>query len=114
MEKNPDVYVTKNDKQRIEYYFFKQKLYKVFIIYPRNSNNEGLYRQLITENIAKYGKPTNQYQEKVFGLAVLHTVWTDGKSDLDIRSGAGYIYQVRSDKKAAAAKRLLQQFRHAI
>lgn len=117
METNPDVYVTILPDRRIEYYFFRQKLYKIFIVYNKSfakgTASDTVYNNLIQQHTELYGKPDETFQETVFGMNVLHNAWINDDSVLDIRSGAGFIYQMRLDRKAAA-KKLLQQFRHSI
>lgn len=118
METNPDVYVTVLPDKRVEYYFFRQKLYKIFIVYKKSfttaTDGESFYQTLVQQHTDLYGKAHESFQETVFGMNVVHNAWMNDDSILDIRSGAGYIYQVRVDRKAAAAKKLLQQFRHSI
>jgi hypothetical protein len=114
MEVNPDVYVQKVADKRIEYYFFRGKLYKIFILYNRALANPESYQKLISQQSKKYGPPQRRYQEVVFGLQVQHASWSDKESSLDLRLGAGYVYQVRTQKSVAAAKKLLQQMRHSI
>lgn len=98
-ETDPDVYVriTKDDT-RIEYYFFDDQLYKIYVVYDRAKSSSDFYQNRIQETRKKYGPAQSHYQEKVFGLLVLHVKWDDGKSTLDLRSGAGYIYEVYVDK----------------
>ena len=112
-EINPNVYISKQADKRIEYYFFRDRLYKIYVVYNRTASNDRLYNDLIQQHAALHGEPHETYQEKVFGMLVKHVAWINEESILDLRSGAGYIYQVRIDRKAAAAKKLLQQFRRS-
>lgn len=114
MEVNPDVYIQVADHKRIEYYFFRDKLYKIFILYDRALATPAYYQKLIRQHSKAFGPPQRQYQETVFGLQVQHASWSDARSSLDLRLGAGYVYQVRIHTSAAAAKKLLQQMRHSI
>ena len=114
MEINPDVYIKKADDKRIEYYFFRGKLYKIFILYDRTLATPAYYKKLISQQSKTFGPPQRQYQETVFGIQVQHTSWSDAQSSLDLRLGAGYIYQVRTHNRAAATKKMLQQLKHSI
>jgi len=114
MEVNPNVYIQKAENRRIEYYFFRGKLYKIFILYDRSLATPAFYQKLIKQHREKFGPPQHQFQETVFGILVNHTSWSDEQSSLDLRIGAGYVYQVRLQNRAAAAKKLLQQLKHSI
>lgn len=104
-EINPNVYVRiTKDNTRIEYYFFEGTLYKIYVVYDRAKSSTEFYQKLITDTQSKYGPAQSHYQESNFGLLVLHVKWDDGKSTLDLRSGAGYIYEVYVDKDAEQKK----------
>lgn len=104
-ETDPDVYVrTTEDNTRIEYYFFEGLLYKIYVVYDREKSSADFYQERILATRKKYGPAQSHYQERVFGLLVLHVKWDDGKSTLDLRSGAGYIYEVYVDKDAERRK----------
>jgi len=104
-ETDPNVYVRlTSDKTRIEYYFFEGMLYKIYVIYDRAKSSSEFYQEKIQETQKKYGPAQSHFQEKVFGLLVLHVKWDDGKSTLDLRNGAGYIYEVYIDKEAERKK----------
>lgn len=104
-ETDPNVYVRfTQDNTRVEYYFFEDRLYKIYVVYDRAKSSQDFYQQRIEQTRKKFGTPQSQYQERVFGLLVLHVKWDDGKSTLDIRSGAGYIYEVYVDKEAERKK----------
>lgn len=115
METDPEVYIqfTKENK-RIEYYFFKGKLYKIFIVYDRALTSPQFYRQQITEASRKYGSPQGQFEEKVLGLTVKHTTWEGEQTLLDLRSGAGFVFEVLMDKDVAQAKAVRRQLKNAI
>lgn len=104
-ETDPNVYVRITpDNTRIEYYFFEDHLYKIYVVYDRAKSSDNFYQNLIEATRDKYGTPQSHYQERVFGLLVLHVKWDDGSSTLDLRSGAGYIYEVYVDKAAERNK----------
>ena len=115
MEADPEVYIqfTKENK-RIEYYFFKGKLYKIFIVYDRVLTSPEFYQQKITEARQKYGSSQGRFEEKVFGLTVKHTTWEGEQTLLDLRSGAGFIFEVLMDKNVAQAKAERRQLKNAI
>ena len=113
-EVNPDVYIQKTDHKRIEYYFFRGKLYKIFILYDRSLATSAFYKKLIKQHSEKFGPPQHRFQEKVYGIPVKHASWTDNQSSLDLRLGGGYVFQVRLQNSAAAAKKTLQQLKHSI
>jgi len=115
LEVEPDVYVrTTKDKKKIEYYFFKGKLYKIYVIYDRAKSDVAFYKQLIAEKQKIFGPAAAHFQEKVFGLLVLHVRWDDGASIFDLRSGAGYIYEVMVNKSVELEKARLQQTKKSI
>lgn len=115
MEIDPDVYVLANQgNKRIEYYFFKDKLYKVFVVYDKVADTAGLYSKLRQEFIGKFGKPQQEYQQKVFGLTVRHTLWENDTTVFDLREGAGFIYQVRAYKPALQEKQHAYDRKNAI
>jgi hypothetical protein len=101
LEADPDVYfrMTPNH-ERVEYYFYQARLYKVFIIYDRIYFHTRFYEDLVGEMKKNFGEPNEVYQEDFFGLPIQHTRWEDADSILDLRKGAGFIYQVRIDKAA--------------
>ncbi|MDH5325715.1 MAG: hypothetical protein OEZ68_18925 [Gammaproteobacteria bacterium] len=114
-ETNPDVYVRKvSDGTRYEYYFFKGVLYKIYIVYSKNRTSPTFYRSLVQETAALYGKPKGHYQETVFGIPVTHTVWEDQRTNLDIRSGAGFVYRVLQDRIVLKEKTLQKQRENSI
>lgn len=115
MEVEPDVYIQfAEDKKRIEYYFFKGKLYKIYIVYDRALTSPEFYQQKIAEARQKYGPSQGHFEENVFGLTVKHTTWEGEQSLLDLRSGAGFIFEVLMDKKVAQAKALRQRLKNSI
>lgn len=104
-ETDPNVYVrVTDDNTRIEYYFFEDLLYKIYVVYDRAKSSADFYQEKILATRKKYGPAQSHYQERVYGLLVLHVKWDDGKSTLDLRSGAGYIYEVLVNKDAERKK----------
>ena len=97
-EVDPQVYVRVTDENtRIEYYFFEGRLYKIYVVYDRARSSTEFYQKLIGDAQERYGPAQSHYQENVFGILVLHVKWEDGTSSMDLRSGAGYIYEVLVD-----------------
>ena len=104
-EIDPEVYVRiTEDNTRIEYYFFEGRLYKIYVVYDRTRSSADFYQKLIGEAQKRYGPAQSHYQENVFGILVLHVKWDDGTSSMDLRSGAGYIYEVLVDISAERKK----------
>jgi hypothetical protein len=93
-----------NNNKKIEYYFFNGRLYKIYIVYDRSKSSEGFYKSLIDKAHKAYGPAQSHYQENIFGILVLHVKWDDGSSTMDLRSGAGYVYEVLIDKDAEREK----------
>jgi hypothetical protein len=114
-EEDPEVYIRLAGRhERIEYYFFQGKLYKIFIVYDRILYHTPFYKRLIDEVKADFGPPHGTYQEEFFGLPIQHNLWEDNVSSLDIRKGAGFVYQVRTHKNMAEKKARLQQRKKSI
>ena len=114
LETDPEVYVRSTSDKKIEYYFFKGKLYKIYVVYGREVSTQAFYLDLIDKAQEQYGNAQSHYQENVFGILVIHAKWDDGKSIMDLRSGAGYVYQVLIDKAAQKEKDLHQQRKRSI
>lgn len=115
MEEDPDVYIRMTpDHNRIEYYFFEGRLYKIFIIYDKILYNSAFYQRLIDEMKEMYGLPHKSYEEKFFDLAIQHTLWEGESSKLDLRKGAGFVYQVRINKAVAREKTSKQKKKQGI
>ena len=114
-EEDPDVYARMTDKhERIEYYFYKGRLYKIFIIYDRILSHTPLYEKLVEDVTREFGQPDRTYQEEFFGLRIDHSLWEDNISILDLRKGAGFIFQVRMDKETSKKKERALNKRKAI
>ena len=114
-ETDPDVYVRKEaDGTRYEYYFFKNSLYKIFIVYSKKRTSPKFYREQVQQAVAKYGEPKGHYQEIVFGIPVVHTFWEDKRNTLDIRSGAGFVYHVIQVRRVVKQKALASQRKNSI
>jgi hypothetical protein len=105
LEEDPEVYARMTSQhERIEYYFYQGRLYKVFVIYDRVFFHTRFYEDLIEEMKKSFGPPQKTYPEEFFGLKIQHTRWEDDNAVLDLRKGAGFIYQVRIDKAADRKK----------
>jgi hypothetical protein len=105
LEEDPEVYDRMTSQhERIEYYFYQGRLYKVFVIYDRIFFHTRFYEDLIEEMTKSFGPPLKTYQEEFFGLKIQHTRWEDDNAVLDLRKGAGFIYQVRINKAADRKK----------
>ena len=78
---------------------FNGELYKIFVVYDKVLYHTRFYDELVKEIQEAFGLPKRSFEEQYFGLDVLHTLWEDSGSILDLRKGAGFIYQVRIDKK---------------
>ncbi len=114
-ETEPDVYYREKGKdERVEYYFYKGKLYKIFIIYNRELYETSFYEDLIKKAKDSYGAPKDLFEEKTFGLRVFHALWDDGETTLDIRKGAGFIFQVLAEKSVASEKEKAQKKKKGI
>jgi hypothetical protein len=115
MEEDPHIYVRMTEQhERIEYYFFEDRLYKIFIIYDRSHYDTPFYEQLIEDVASRYGLPQKTYEEEFFGLQIQHTLWENEDTLLDLRKGAGFVYQVRTDKTAAQKKARPQKKRKGV
>lgn len=109
LEDSPDVHVLiREDNTRVEYYFFQGKLYKVFVVYDRAATSPEFYKKLVVDKQKEFGPAQSHYQEEYMGMLVLHVKWEDSNTILDLRSAAGYVYQVLMDKKAKNEKANLQ------
>lgn len=114
-EVDPEVYVQVTpERLRVEYYFFEGRLYKIFLIYHPSRYSLDFYRNLVRELTRRYGPAHRTYTEQIMGLSIRHTVWEDEVSRLDLRMGAGFIYQVREDRAAAARKARQQRLKQSI
>ena len=109
-EWKPDVYVTyiPPDWQKIEYYFYNNKLYKIFIIYKlkksKFKNPLKYYESIVNDTINSYGKPKASYEDNRFGFPIWHTIWEDNASQLDIRMGSRFIHKVLISKSLSTEK----------
>jgi hypothetical protein len=105
LEQEPDVYVgTTSDGKRVEYYLYGNALYKLFIIHARNQREPELYRRMVGQLTDAYGPAQRIYEETVFGLRITHTVWQDAVTQVDLRFGGGFVFEVHTDRVRAAAK----------
>lgn len=114
-EIEPDVYYREKGKdERVEYYFYKGRLYKIFIIYDRELYETPFYEDLINKTKDVHGAPKDIFEEKSFGLRIFHAIWDDGETTLDIRKGAGFIFQVITEKNTAEKKEKIHKKKKGI
>lgn len=114
-EINPDVYVRKTtDHKRLEYYFFNKKLYKIYVIYPKSHALTKNYQNQLTRFKQKFGDPSDSSRESYYGMEIQHNRWDNVITSLDLRLGAGFIYEVWVQKKAAKLKALQQERKKSI
>lgn len=114
-EVNPDVYAQASDgKRHREFYFFRGKLYKIFTVYHRNLTQPEFYAALLADLKKKHGEPARSYEDQVMGMPVRHVEWKDEHNTIDLRMGAGFIFEVRFDNAAAAEKKVLNNLKQSI
>ncbi len=114
-ETNPEVYSQASDgKRHREFYFFRGKLYKIFTIYHRNLTQPEFYTSLMADLKKQHGEPARSYEDQVMGLPVRHVEWNDEHNTIDLRMGAGFIFEVRFDNAAAAEKKVLNNLKQSI
>ncbi len=105
LEQAPDVYAgTTPDGKRVEYYLYGKALYKLFIIHARNQREPELYGRMVRQLTDTYGPAQRAYEETVFGLKITHTMWEDAVTQVDLRFGGGFVFEVHTDRARAAAK----------
>lgn len=115
LEDDPDVYIGLTPQhERVEYYLFEDRLYKIYIVYDRIMTHTGLYERLVAEIAQQFGPAQQRYRDELFGLPIQHTIWEDANTILDLRQGAGFVYQVRIHKAAAEKKQRTLQRRKSI
>lgn len=109
MEIDPTVYIDRSTSgKKTEFYFYKGKLYKTFVIHLDQTNAPNRYKEKVKELTKSLGAPSQQRQSIVFNIPVYHTIWEFGDEQFDLRFGAGYIYEVRTHKPTAEEKKLVQ------
>ncbi len=114
-EVNPVVYVdTSSSARKLEYYFHEGKLYKIYTIYRDQSDVSNLYQKKFNELAARLGEPKRQYTSEYFSMPIQHNVWDMGNEELDLRFGAGYVYEVLVNKPAALEKKKQLEMEYAI
>ncbi len=114
-EANPVVYIdTSSPDKKLEYYFYEGKLYKIYTIYLDQSDTLQLYKTKFSELSTRMGKPKNQYNSEYFSMIIQHNVWEKGNEELDLRYGAGYVYEVLVDKPAQLKKNKQLEWVNAI
>lgn len=114
-ETNPEVYAQASDgKRHREFYFFRGKLYKIYTVYHRNLTQPEFYAALLADMKKRHGEPLRSYEDQVMGLPVRHVEWKDQHNTIDLRMGAGFIFEVRFDNAAAAEKKVLKNLKQSI
>ncbi len=114
-EVNPIVYVDNSSPdKKIEFYFHKDKLYKTYTIYLDQNNIESFYQQKIKSFNSDLGAPTKMYSDELFSMSIQHNVWEFENEQLDLRFGAGYVYEVRTYKPVANEKQIEIELKHSI
>ena len=115
LEEEPVIYVGQTAAgQRVEYYFFNGELYKIYLIHGDVQRDLVLYQQLADRLAVAFGPPDRHYDEVVMGLTIIHTIWEDAISSLDLRFGAGFVFQVHRDRSRAEAKALAMKRKKSI
>lgn len=105
LEEDPDIYAgTSSDGRRIEYYFYDGELYKVYLIHSDLQKDLVLYNRMAEDLVGTYGPPARTYHEEIMGLTIIHTIWEDDTAMLDLRYGAGFVFEVHTDRVRATAK----------
>ena len=114
-EANPEVYLQPSDgKRHREFYFFRGKLYKIFTVYHRNLTQPEFYAVLLADLKKQHGEPARSYEDQVMGLPVRHVEWKDQHNTIDLRMGAGFIFEVRFNNAAAVEKNVLKNLKQSI
>jgi len=114
-EVNPVVYVDNSSSdKKIEFYFHNKKLYKIYTIFRSRENEISFYEEKIGEFKKTLGNPKEQYTDELFSMPIQHHIWETEEEKLDLRYGAGYVYEVRINKKSAEEKQLNIDLKHAI
>lgn len=114
-EINPIVYVDSSyQDKKIEYYFHNNKLYKIYTIYRSKTNEISFYNEKIAEFKKALGNPKENYTDELYSMPIQHYIWETENEKLDLRYGAGYVYEVRTNKKSAEEKQLKIDLKHAI
>lgn len=114
-ESDPLVYVNNaSPEKKVEYYFYNEKLYKVYSIYRTQNDVDAFYKAKIEELTAKLGEPTKSFTDELFSMPIQHHVWESDVESLDLRLGAGYVYEVRTEKNMALDKSRKSDLKHAI
>lgn len=110
-EVNPNVYILELDEaSRAEYYLFKNRVYKIFIIIDEDKKGDRkLYEKLVTATRNLYGEPKQRYVENNFNMQISHTRWHNQHTILDLRKGAGFVFKVIIDKQLNREKQYLQK-----
>jgi len=105
LEEEPDIYAgASEDGRRIEYYFHGGELYKIYLIHSDLQKDLVLYDRMADDLATTYGPPARVYHEEIMGLMIIHTIWEDETTMLDLRFGAGFVFEVHTDRARAKAK----------
>ena len=114
-EVNPIVYVdSSSSDKKIEFYFHNGKLYKTYTIYLEQNNVESFYQQKTKALEDDLGVATRTYSDELFSMPIQHNVWEFENENLDLRFGAGYVYEVRTYKPVANEKIIEINLKHSI
>ncbi len=109
MESKPNVFLSKlPDNTDVEYYFYKKKLYKIFIVFTYShskfSSEQEFFEDILSKNIDFLGKPKASFEEKKHGASIWHNVWEDSITQIDLRLGNKFIHKVLIQKDAVKEK----------
>ena len=114
-EINPVVYVDNStSEKKMEFYFYEKKLYKIYTIHKSKENESAFYKTKIIELQTVLGEPKEIYTDELFDMPIVHHIWETDTEKLDLRYGAGYVYEVRTNKSSADQKQLAIDRKHAI
>jgi len=108
-ESKPNVYLSKlPDNSNIEYYFYKNKLYKIFIVFTYSnskfSSEQEFFEYILGKNIHVLGKPKASFEEKKHGGSIWHNIWEDSITQIDLRLGDKFIHKVLIQKDTVKEK----------
>ncbi len=109
MEWKPNVYISKlPDNTNVEYYFYKKKLYKIFIVFTYSnskfSSEQEFSENILGKNINFLGKPKASFEEKKHEATIWHNIWEDNITQIDLRLGDKFIHKVLIHKDVVKEK----------
>jgi len=114
-EINPIVYVDNSSSdKKMEFYFHNNKLYKIYTIYKSQENVSAFYESKVGELQKALGEPKEVFTDELYAMPIVHHIWETSDEKLDLRYGAGYVYEVRTNKSSAKQKQLSIDLKHAI